>query len=142
MSSDLFAKHGDYIRQQLIYGLLQVSVLSNTLFRATLIWYAQDDAPNVLLFIASFLQFDGRQNEKGFEMMNNEGAFPKLMDMIMSIRDAEEAGLHRLLMELLYEMSRIQRIKVQDLGKALSIHFFVVTIASHSLTCSPTVSAC
>ncbi|KAL9625082.1 MAG: hypothetical protein Q9160_000811 [Pyrenula sp. 1 TL-2023] len=97
LSSDLFAKHGDYIRQQIIYGLLQ------------------DDAPDVLLFIASFLQFDGRQNEKGFEMMNNEGAFPKLMDLIMGVKDAEEAGLHRLLMELLYEMSRIQRIKLQDL---------------------------
>lgn len=26
------------------------------------------------------------------------------------------AGLHRLLMDLMYEMSRIQRVKIEDLG--------------------------
>ena len=60
--------------------------------------------------------FDGRENEKTFEMMNSEGAFPRFIDLIASFQRHEEEGLHRLLMELLYEMSRIQRIKLQDIG--------------------------
>lgn len=48
--------------------------------------------------------------------MNNEGAFPRLLELIHTRRGEEEAGLHRLLMELLYEMSRIQRVKLADLG--------------------------
>lgn len=55
-------------------------------------------------------------------MMNNEGAFPRLLELIQMQRkngvegDGPETGLHRMLMELLYEMSRIQRVKIQDLG--------------------------
>ncbi len=53
-------------------------------------------------------------------MMNEEGAFIRLLELIQSPRRGDGvggAGLHRLLMELLYEMSRIQRIKFEDLGK-------------------------
>lgn len=55
-------------------------------------------------------------------MMNKEGAFPRLLELIKAQRkngvdgDGSETGLHRMLMELLYEMSRIQRVKIQDLG--------------------------
>ncbi|KAL9111536.1 MAG: hypothetical protein Q9227_004024 [Pyrenula ochraceoflavens] len=97
LSSNLFVENGDYVRQQLIYGLLQ------------------DDALDVLHVIVSFLLFDGRANEKTFEILNIEGAFPRLIDLIVNMKREEDAGLHRLLMELLYEMSRIQRIKLQDL---------------------------
>lgn len=76
----------------------------------------QDDAPDVLHFVVSLLLFDGRDNEITFEIMNNEGAFPRLLELIHTRRGEEEAGLHRLLMELLYEMSRIQRVKLADLG--------------------------
>lgn len=66
----------------------------------------------------SFLLFDGRQNDSTFVLMNEVGAFPRLLKLIRSIdaqRD-DSAGLHRMLMDLLYEMSRIQRIKIEDLG--------------------------
>ncbi len=52
-------------------------------------------------------------------MMNQEGVFARLLELIQSLRcdDSDSgAGLHRLLMDLLYEMSRIQRIKIEDLG--------------------------
>ena len=49
-------------------------------------------------------------------MMNEEGAFPRLVELIHERKD-DEAGLHRMLLELLYEMSRIQRLRVEDLSK-------------------------
>ncbi|KAJ5729936.1 uncharacterized protein N7483_004444 [Penicillium malachiteum] len=99
-ASSIFGGHADYVRRQIIYGLLQ------------------DDDPNTLHMIASFLLFDGRQNEEALQMMNEEGVFARLLELIQALRRDEMdggAGLHRLLMDLLYEMSRIQRIKIEDL---------------------------
>lgn len=48
-------------------------------------------------------------------MMNDEGAFPTLVELIQGRKD-DEAGLHRMLLELLYEMSRIQRLRPEDLS--------------------------
>lgn len=49
-------------------------------------------------------------------MMQAEGAFQRLIELIRSKRD-DDLGLHRLLLELLYEMSRIQRLGREELGK-------------------------
>jgi hypothetical protein len=52
-------------------------------------------------------------------MLNEEGAFARLLELIQAMRRADmdgDAGLHRLLMDLIYEMSRIQRVKIEDLG--------------------------
>ena len=54
--------------------------------------------------------------ETSYELLNEEGIFPKLVVLIESPKQDEEQGLHRLLMELLYEMSRIQKISLNDLG--------------------------
>ncbi|KAJ5138519.1 uncharacterized protein N7515_003367 [Penicillium bovifimosum] len=99
-TSSLFASHADYVRRQMLYGLLQ------------------DDDPDTLHFLASFILFDGRQNEVVLQMLNEEGAFARLLELIQAMRRADldgDAGLHRLLMDLVYEMSRIQRIKIEDL---------------------------
>ncbi|CAG8191231.1 unnamed protein product [Penicillium olsonii] len=99
-TSSIFASHADYVRRQIIYGLLQ------------------EDDPNVLHFLASFILFDGRQNENVLQMLNSEGAFARLLELIQAMRRADldgDAGLHRLLMDLIYEMSRIQRVKIEDL---------------------------
>ncbi|CAP97689.1 hypothetical protein EN45_101130 [Penicillium chrysogenum] len=99
-TSSIFATHADYVRRQIFYGLLQ------------------DDDPNTLHFIASFILFDGRQNEVVLQMLNEEGAFARLLELIQAMRRADldgDAGLHRLLMDLVYEMSRIQRVKIEDL---------------------------
>lgn len=47
--------------------------------------------------------------------MNEEGAFPTLLELIQGRKD-NDAGLHRMLLELLYEMSRIQRLRIEDLS--------------------------
>ncbi|KAJ5505587.1 hypothetical protein N7453_004544 [Penicillium expansum] len=99
-TSSIFASHADYVRRQILYGLLQ------------------DDDPITLHFIASFILFDGRQNEAVLQMLNEEGAFARLLELIQAMRRADldgDAGLHRLLMDLVYEMSRIQRVKIEDL---------------------------
>ncbi|KAH8701859.1 hypothetical protein BGW36DRAFT_394652 [Talaromyces proteolyticus] len=99
-SSNLFAQHADYIRRQIIYSLLQ------------------EDDSDALHFMAAFLLFDGRHNDTTLQLMNDEGCFPRLLELIRSqdpAIDDDGAGLHRHLMDLLYEMSRIQRIKIEDL---------------------------
>lgn len=80
-----------------------------------LIESAQEDSPDTLHLIVAFLLFDGRQNEHTFEMMNEEGAFPRLLELIQGRTD-DDAGLHRMLLELLYEMSRIQQLRIEDLS--------------------------
>ena len=70
---------------------------------------------DTLLFLTSFLLLDGRQNESTLEMMNEEGVFPRLLELIQSMKEGD-SGLHRMLLELLYEMSRIQRLRVGDLS--------------------------
>ena len=75
----------------------------------------QEDSPDTLHIIIAFLLLDGRQNEPTFEMMNEEGAFLRLLELIVDRKD-DGTGLHRILLELLYEMSRIQRLRIQDLG--------------------------
>ncbi|KAF7630554.1 hypothetical protein AFLA_011176 [Aspergillus flavus NRRL3357] len=102
LSSKIFASHADYVRRQMIYGLLQ------------------DDDPDTLYLISSFLLFDGRQNEVALHMMNGEGAFPRLLELLQVQNrkkevEGDEALLHRVFMDLIYEMSRIQRIKMEDL---------------------------
>lgn len=53
-------------------------------------------------------------------MMNEEGIFPRLVELIYGQKD-DDAGLHRVLLELLYEMSRIQRLRIQDLSMLYSL---------------------
>ena len=52
-------------------------------------------------------------------MMNNEGAFPRLVERIQGGRD-DDGALHRRMLELLYEMSRIQRISADQLRESVS----------------------
>lgn len=71
-------------------------------------------------------------------MMNAEGAFARLLELIQAMRKEDmlgEAGLHRLLMDLLYEMSRIQRVKIEDLGM-LGLRAQYWGIADSALKCS------
>ena len=69
--------------------------------------------------VAAFLLFDGRANENDptFENMMEEGAFPRLVSLIQAPSVREDARLHQLLMELMYESARIQRLKWEDFSK-------------------------
>ena len=79
----------------------------------------QEDSGNVLHVITAFLFVDGRRKDDTFELMGQEGCFPRLVELIRSCRD-DDGWLHRRLLELLYEMSRIQRIRAGDLCKRFS----------------------
>lgn len=48
-------------------------------------------------------------------MMEKEGVFPRLLELLQERKD-DDLGLHRMLLELLYEMSRIQRLRIEDLS--------------------------
>lgn len=74
----------------------------------------QEDEPATLYVIASLLLFDGRQHEETFELMNNESCFSRLVELIKEGKK-DDARLHRLLLELLYDMSRLQRLSIEDL---------------------------
>jgi hypothetical protein len=77
---------------------------------------SQDDDPDVVLISTSFLLTDAQTHERTYELLNDEGAFPRLVDLIKSPTRHDDEGIHRTLMELLYEMARIQKIKTNDLG--------------------------
>ncbi|EME40230.1 hypothetical protein DOTSEDRAFT_74886 [Dothistroma septosporum NZE10] len=96
LDSELFKEKQDYVRRQILYCLLQ------------------EEDVDTLHLVAAVLLFDGRGNEAAYEMMQQEGAFPRLVELIRARRD-DDVGLHRLLLELLFEMSRIQKLSRADL---------------------------
>lgn len=96
LDSELFKANKRYVRIQIVYSLLQ------------------EDEPATLHFISSLLLFDGRQDEETFELMNNESCFSRLVELVKEWKE-DNVRLHRLLLELLYEMSRMQRLKPEDL---------------------------
>lgn len=59
---------------------------------------------------------DAQTHERTYELLNEEGAFPRLVDLISSPKRHGHEEIHRSLLELLYEMSRIQKIKTSDLA--------------------------
>ncbi|KAI9809600.1 MAG: hypothetical protein M1825_000032 [Sarcosagium campestre] len=97
LRSALFEAQQDYCRQQIIYSLLQ------------------EEAPKLLYVIASVLLIDGRENEATLEMMNRERVFPRLLELIHDTRWTNGI-LRRRLLELLYEMSRIQRLRLDEIS--------------------------
>lgn len=73
---------------------------------------------DVLHIVAAFLLFDGRTHDVAFEMLKSEGVFPRLVELIRDKRD-NDTGLHRLVLELLFEMSRMQRLSRGDLSRLM-----------------------
>lgn len=78
----------------------------------------QEDESAVLHISAAVLLFDGRANESTFELMQNEGVFARLVELIRDQRDQDD-GLHKLLLELLFEMSRMQRLDRHELSESV-----------------------
>lgn len=97
LESQLFRENKDYIRTQIIHSLLQ-----------------EDDA-GPLHAIACLLFLDGRHDETAFSRMVDESCFSRLLELICIHRADSDSCLHRLLLLLMYEMSRIERSKVDDL---------------------------
>jgi len=96
LKSKLFDANRDYVRIQIVHSLLQ------------------EEEATTLHVIGSFLLLDGREDEATFELMNHESCFIRLVELIKQGMD-EDGRFHRLLLELLYEMSRMQRLSKEDL---------------------------
>ncbi|KAI0150609.1 hypothetical protein GGR57DRAFT_504266 [Xylariaceae sp. FL1272] len=96
LDGHLFCANPDYVRIQIIHSLLQ------------------DDEPAHLYPIAIFLLLDGRADEACFRKMVDEGCFQRLVFLINGRDDADPA-LHHVLLELVYDMSRIEQLRPDDL---------------------------
>ncbi|KAI4955152.1 hypothetical protein J4E91_001009 [Alternaria rosae] len=98
LEGELFASNKEYVRRQIIYCLLQ-----------------EDDNPT-LHIVAAFLLYDGRNSKDDdiFDMMHSEGTFARLVELVQTQSVQEETTVHQLLLQLLYESSRIQRLTWDD----------------------------
>ncbi|KAH7154849.1 hypothetical protein B0J13DRAFT_211052 [Dactylonectria estremocensis] len=96
IASTLYCANKDYIRTQIIYSLLQ------------------EDETGPLHAITCFLLLDGCQDDATFPRMVNEACFPRLLELING-RQHVDPRLHRHLLHLMYEMSRVERLRMKDL---------------------------
>ncbi|KAJ2896292.1 Protein dip1 [Zalerion maritima] len=119
LASPLFHDKSEYVRMQIIYSLL-----------------GEDDF-DPLHIITSFLLLDGRHHDETFPRMIDEGCFPKLLELIGG-KWQSDARLHRLLLELLYEMSRVERLRPTDLMQVedsfVAYLFELIECASHDVS--------
>lgn len=97
LESRLFRENKDYVRTQIVHSLLQ------------------EEETGPLHAIACLLFLDGRHDESTFPLMMKEACFPRLLELIAARQDDGDPRLHRLLLQLMYEMSRVERVKVEDL---------------------------
>ncbi|TFB06863.1 Protein dip1 [Trichoderma ghanense] len=98
LDSVIFQKHKDYVRKQLIYSLLQ------------------EDEAGPLHAIVCMLLLDGHRDEATFPRMIQEACFPRLLELISSRYLNDDPRLHRFLLQLMYEMSRVERLSPEDLA--------------------------
>lgn len=96
LTSALFQANKDYVRTQIIYSLLQ------------------EDDLGPLHAIICLLLLDGYHDETTFPRMIEEACFPRLLELIYGRKD-EDPRLHRMVLELMYEMSRVERLRADDL---------------------------
>lgn len=95
-ASPLFQTHRSYIRTQIIHSLLQ------------------EDETAPLHAIACLLLLDGEGDQSIFPSMIREACFPRLLELIGE-REDEDPRVKRLLLHLMYEMSRMERLREDDL---------------------------
>ncbi|KAL2170397.1 hypothetical protein VTG60DRAFT_4883 [Thermothelomyces hinnuleus] len=96
LESQIFRNNSNYVRTQIIYSLLQ-----------------EDEFAQLHVY-ANFLLLAGRTEEDTFRAMIHEGCFVRLLELIKSC-GGRDGRLHRLLLQLMYEMSRIERLRPEDL---------------------------
>ncbi len=85
-----------YVHTQIVYSLLQ------------------EDEARPLHAIANYLLLAGRRDEAVFHQMVDAGCFARLVELISGRRN-EDRRLHRLLLELMYEMARGEHVRASDL---------------------------
>ncbi|EWC45511.1 hypothetical protein DRE_05369 [Drechslerella stenobrocha 248] len=65
--------------------------------------------------ITAALLYDGLEHSKTFELMMDQNAFERLILLIWKDAPKLNFGFHKLLLEVTYEMCRIQKLRLQDL---------------------------
>jgi hypothetical protein len=90
--------------------------------RMGLIEPQEEDNPT-LHIVAAFLLYDGRHSKDDaiFEMMHSETTFPRLVELVQTDSVQEDTRLHQMLLELLYESSRVQRLTSEDFSTSLKL---------------------
>lgn len=66
------------------------------------------------ILIGAFLLIDGRFNSSTLEMMQEESAISCIVDCIGN-KPSENIRLRRIFLELMYELCRVQKLRMQDL---------------------------
>lgn len=105
-----------------VYSAADIILSSSGVIREIQCWHVvlrmrQEDGADVLHLATAILLFHGRATEVVFETLQAEGAFPRIVQLIHERRD-DDIGLHRLLIELMYEMSRVQKLSRDDLSRS------------------------
>ncbi|KAK6349956.1 hypothetical protein TWF696_006211 [Orbilia brochopaga] len=101
LDSDLYSEHKHYVRRRLVGRFLKEPANSARLY-----------------VITKILLGDGLQDTKDtktFELMLEQNAFERLVALIWKDVDRWNYDFQKLLLEVFYEMCRIQRLRLQDL---------------------------
>ncbi|KAF2664407.1 hypothetical protein BT63DRAFT_460704 [Microthyrium microscopicum] len=95
----VFTQQEEYVRRQFVYVLLQ------------------EDDPAILHICAALLLLDGRQQDPTFEMIRDEGGFPRLVELIHTFgQNGEHSELFMILLDLIYEQARIFTLEWLELA--------------------------
>jgi hypothetical protein len=98
LGAQLFQKHKNYVRRRM-FGRLR----------------KEQSTPRLQL-VATILLYDGRETQKVFEHMLEEGLFVRLLGLVRETKE-QDPIMWSVCLDLLYEMSRIQRVRHEDLGE-------------------------
>ena len=97
LRSPLFEEHKSHVRRRMCGRLRR-----------------EQSTPRLQL-VATVLLYDGRQDQKVFQQMQVEGLFVRLVELLRERKEGDPLMWWTCL-ELLYEMSRIQMVRSEDLG--------------------------
>ncbi|KAK6536379.1 hypothetical protein TWF281_000618 [Arthrobotrys megalospora] len=98
IESKVFAEHKTYVRRRLVGRFLKEPSNSARLHAIT-----------------ATLLYDGIDHPKTFELMLEQNAFERLIELIWKDVAKLNFGFHKLLLEVCYEMCRIQKLRNRDL---------------------------
>lgn len=98
LHSQLFRNNKAYVRRKFISLLVE----------------KDDFNLSQTIFIGAFLLIDGRAHSSTLEMMQEESAMTCIIENLWHRKD-DSLILHRILLELLYEMCKVQKLALQDL---------------------------
>lgn len=96
LESRLFEENREYVRTQIIHSLLQ------------------EDEAQPLSAITCLLLLDGQRDESVFSRMIDEACFPRMLELINEGAN-DDPRLRRFLLQLMYEMSRMERLRRDDI---------------------------